>query len=220
MKKLNFSGRNGRIAVAVTFSLALGAAAYPTLAQPKPGAGAVPAGQPAPATKILVIDRNAILLASKVGQDIVRQVNGYRQSAEKEFRAQGESLQKEGQALRQQIAILAPDVKNKKVRDFQAKQTSFERKVEARQGLIQGGVFQARRQVESALGPILQGIMQERGANLLIDRGSVVLGANNLNITAAAVQRLDKKLPSIKVQLTALPPGVQKQMQQQQAMQR
>jgi len=55
---------------------------------------------------------------------------------------------------------------------------------------------------------------------LLIDRGSVVLGANNLDITAAAVQRLDKKLPSIKVQLTALPPGVQKQMQQQQAMQR
>ena len=219
MKKVTLASRSSRIAVALMLSLAIGSAASLALAQPKPG-GAPPAPAAAGPTKVLVIDRNAILLASKVGQDVVRQVNGYRQTAEKEFRAEGESLQKEGQALRQQIAILAPDVKAKKIRDFQAKQTAFERKVESRQGLIQGGVFQARRQVEGALGPILQGIMQERGANLLIDRGSVVLGANSMDITSLAVQRLDKKMPSVKVQLTALPPGVQQQMQQQQAMRR
>jgi len=216
MKKLTIAGPNSRIALAAALSLTFGTGVV--LAQPKPGGGSPPqSGGP---TKVLVIDRNAILLASKVGKDIVRQVNGYRQSAEKEFRAEGESLQKEGQGLRQQIAILAPDVKNKKIRDFQAKQNAFERKVESRQGLIQGGVYQARKQVEAALGPILQGIMQERGANLLIDRSAVVLGANSMDITPLAVQRLDKKLPSLKVQLTALPAGVQQQMLQQQAMQR
>ena len=108
MKKLTLASRSSRIAVALTLSLAIGSAASLALAQPKPG-GAPPAPAAAGPTKVLVIDRNAILLASKVGQDIVRQVNGYRQTAEKEFRAEGESLQKEGQALRQQIAILAPD---------------------------------------------------------------------------------------------------------------
>ena len=162
--------------------------------------------------KILVIDRNAILRASKVGQDIVRQVTAYTRSAEGEFRAQGNALQTEGRALQQQVAILAPDVKAKKIRDFQAKQAAFQRKVEARQGLIQGGVFKARQQVEGALGPILKGIMQERGANLLFDRSAVLYSTLNIDITGVAIQRLDQKMPSVKVQLVALPAGLQAQL--------
>src|SRR3954454_34395 len=98
------------------------------IAQPKPG-GAPPPSAGVPAPKILVIDRNAILRASKVGQDIMRQVNGYTKGAESQFRSEGDSLQKEGRALQQQVAILAPDVKAKKIRDFQNKQASFQRKV-------------------------------------------------------------------------------------------
>jgi Skp family chaperone for outer membrane proteins len=205
------------VAAAVAmFSLASASAAPPPSA--KPGGGP-PAGA-VPAPKILVIDRNVIIRVSKAGQDIVKQANNYMVSAQKEFRAEGEALQKEGRALQQQVAILAPDVKAKKVRDFQAKQAAFERKVEARQGLIQGGVFKARQQMEQALGPILQGIMQERGANLLFDRTAIVLGTVNIDITSVAVQRLDQKLPSVKVQLVALPANVQAQLAQQAQAQR
>jgi outer membrane protein len=195
--------------VVAIFALAVSAASAAPPGAPKPppsGAGGVPA------PKILVIDRNAILRASKVGQDIVRQVTAYTRSAESEFRAQGNALQTEGRALQQQVAILAPDVKAKKIRDFQGKQAAFQRKVEARQGLIQGGVFKARQQVEGALGPILQGIMQERGANLLFDRSAVLYSTLNIDITGVAIQRLDQKMPSAKVQLTALPAGLQAQL--------
>lgn len=193
--------------VAAAFMLAFSAAsAAPAPKPPPPGAGAVPA------PKILVIDRNAILRASKVGQEIVRQVTAYTKSAESEFRAQGEALQKESRTLQQQVAILAPDVKAKKIRDFQNKQAAFQRKVEARQGLIQGGVFKARQQVEAALGPILKGIMQERGANLLVDRSAVLYSTLNIDITGVAVQRLNQKMPSVKVNLVALPAGVQAEL--------
>ena len=203
----------GRAAIAAGLLTIIATSGASALAPPKPGAAPATAGVPAP--KILVIDRNAILRASKVGEDIVRQVNGYTQGAESQFRAEGNALQSEGRALQQQVAILAPDVKAKKIRDFQAKQAAFQRKVESRQGLIQGGVFKARQQVETALGPILQGIMQERGANLLLDRSSIVLGTVNIDITSLAVQRLDQKMPTVKVDLVALPPGLQAQMQQQ-----
>jgi outer membrane protein len=209
--------RNVAVAAATAAMLSLGAAsAAPPPAKPT---GAPPSGA-VPAPKILVIDRNVIIRVSKAGQDIVKQANNYMVSAQKEFRAQGEALQKEGRSLQQQIAILAPDVKAKKIRDFQAKQAAFQRKVEARQGLIQGGVFKARQQMEQALGPILQGIMQERGANLLFDRSSVVLGTVNVDITGTAVQRLDQKLPTVKVQLVALPANVQAQLAQQAQAQR
>jgi outer membrane protein len=205
----------GRATIAAAFITIAASGSSLALAQPKPGPA--PANGAVPAPKILVIDRNAILRASKVGQNIVRQVNGYTQGAESQFRAEGSALQKEGRALQQQVAILAPDVKARKIRDFQAKQAAFQRKVESRQGLIQGGVFKARQQVETALGPILQGIMQERGANLLLDRSSIVLGTVNIDITGLAVQRLDQKMPTVKVDLIALPPAVQAQMQQQAA---
>jgi len=205
MKYSELRAPGARIAAIMALSYFLSGTA---IAQPKPGA---PANQGAPATKILVIDRNILLRASKAGQDIVRQINDYRTKAESEFRAEGQSLQKEGQSLQQQIAILAPDVKAKKIRDYQAKQSAFQRKLETRQSLIQGGLYQAQQQVEVALKPILQGVMQERGANLLLDRGAVVLVPNNLDVTAVAVQRLNQKLPTVKVQLVALPPGLQQQ---------
>ena len=79
-------------------------------------------------------------------------------------------------ALQQQVAILAPAVKKQKIAAFEKKQKAFQAKVQTRQEEIQGGVMQARQDVEKALGPILQGIMAERGANLLMDRSAIVLG--------------------------------------------
>ena len=70
--------------------------------------------------------------------------------------------------------------------------------------------------MEQALGPILQGIMKERGANLLLDRSAVVLGTDsNIDITGVAVQRLNEKMPAIKVELVPPPPGMVAPQQQQ-----
>src|SRR5579885_1612330 len=105
MKKTTMTRPAVFAAAAISMMVAGAAVAAPPPAG-KPGPA--PAGA-VPAPKILVIDRNAILRASKVGQDIVRQVNGYTQSAESEFKSQGQALQSEGRSLQQQVAILAPD---------------------------------------------------------------------------------------------------------------
>jgi outer membrane protein len=193
-------------AVAALVSGMTAAFAAPALAQ-----NAAPVTQNTPAPKILVIDRAAILRGSKVGQDIGRQVQGYTQSAEKEFKGESDHLRSEGQALQQQIAILAPDVKKNKIAAFEAEQQAFQKKVQLRQDQIQGGVMQARQTVEKALGPILQGIMSERGANLLLDRNVVLLGTVDIDVTALAIDRLNKKLPSVKVNLVQPPPGTMQQ---------
>jgi outer membrane protein len=205
--------------------LATGLAFIATLSLAGTSAMAAPAGQAAtqgaPAPKILVIDQSAILRASKVGQDIVRQVKQYDMAMQSDFKGQSDSLRQEYQTLQQQVAILAPDVKAQKIKAFEAKQQAFQQKIEDRQGKIQGGVLKARQQIEGALGPILQGIMAERGANLLLDRNSVVFSTVDVDITRVAIQRLDQKMPTVKVTLTDPPPGymqalaAQQQQQQQ-----
>lgn len=206
-----------RTVAAVTLTMALSAGIAGAAAAQTPPKPAPTAGTPAPV--ILVIDRNAILRASKVGQNIVQQVQGYTQAAEKEFKNTAQQLRGQEQQLQQQVAILAPDVKAKKIRAFQAQQQAFQQKVQTRQAQIQGGVIQARQQVEAALGPILQSLMQERHANLLLDRNAIVLGTVNIDITAAAVQRLDQKMPTVKVQLVNPSPAQLAAMQQQQQQQ-
>lgn len=204
-KTTNFT----RGAFAAAFTVAVMTFATSSMAAPPaaaPGAPKPPgAGVPAP--KILVIDRSMILRDSAVGKSIVQQVNAITQQAENEFKGTGASLRSEEQALQQQLAILAPNVRQQKIKAFQAKQAAFQQKVNQRQLMIQGGIIQARQQVEKALGPILQGIMQERGANLLLDRQSVVLGTVDVDITNTAIQRLNQKLPTVKVQLVAPPAG-------------
>ncbi|MGZ5998179.1 MAG: hypothetical protein ACXWLC_02175, partial [Rhizomicrobium sp.] len=106
----------------------------------------------------------------------MKQVQALTVSAENSLKGQDAALRQEGATLQQQLAILSPAVKAAKIKAFQAKQAGLQKNVQTQQGLIQGGVLKARQQVEQALGPILQGIMVERGANLLLDRNAVVLG--------------------------------------------
>jgi len=208
MKTSTFASRSAWAATGLALAMAL-FTAPPALAQGKPAA---PQGGVL-VPKILVIDRQALLRQSKVGQSIAQQVQGLTKSAETELKGENDSLRREGAALQQQVAILAPDVKAQKIRAFEAKQAAFQQKVQLRQNQIRYGVAMAQRQVETVAGPIVQGLMMERGANLMIDRQAIVIGAPGLDVTPVAIQRLDQKLPSVKVQLATPPADLMQRMQ-------
>jgi len=170
-------------------------------APPQPPSGG------APTAKILIIDLRKVMGASKVGQDIQRQVEALKQQATSELNGEGAALEREKASLQQQMAILAPDVKARKIKDFETRGQKFQLKVQQRSGLIQGGVVRAQQQIEQGLGPILEGIMHERGATLLLDRSSVLLAPNALDVTEVVIQRLDMKMPTVNVQLAPPPAG-------------
>jgi outer membrane protein len=143
-----------------------------------------------------------------VGQDIAKQVQGYATQAKKDLTAQGQSLQAEGRQLQQQIAILAPDVKAKRVAAFQAKEQSLQGAAQKKDDQIKAGFFQARQAMEQQLGPILQDIVKERGANLVLDKQAVVFAtAGGFDITGDAINRLNQKMPTYKVNLNAPTPA-------------
>ena len=191
-------------------ALLLGVMTSSALADPPPAGP-----KPTPNPKILVIDRAAILRGSVVGQNIMKQVQALTIQAENGLKAKDAALRAEGTALQQQLAILAPGVKAAKIKAFEAKQAALQGEVQRQQGLIQGGVLVARQTVEKALGPILSKIMQERGANLLLDRNAVVLGTVDVDVTGLAITRLNQSLPTVKVNLVPLPPGAAQPPQQQ-----
>jgi outer membrane protein len=178
----------------------LGLAGLPALAAGP--AAPPPAALPAP--KILVINRGQLLQFSKVGQDIGRQVQALANQAKADMAAQSRALQAEGAALQQQIAILAPDAKQKKVDAFQAKEQALQAQAQRKEAQIQGGVDAAQRTVAAALEPILSNLMQQRGANMILDKSAVVFANSSaFDVTQAAIDQLNQKMSSIKVTLGA-----------------
>jgi Skp family chaperone for outer membrane proteins len=168
-------------------------------------AGPAPAPQ-LPQPRIVVIDRQALLQFSKAGQDIERQIEALTTAAKNEFAARTKALQVEGAALQQQVAILSADAKAKKVADFEAKEQATEADAQRRQVQIQNGVAQAQKTMADTLEPIVAQLVQERGANMVLDKTAVVFANTNaFDITKDAITRLDAKLTSIKVSLVNSP---------------
>lgn len=194
------NGKTDMRAIITAGFLALGAVAQMGLAAP-----ATPPQGGAPAARILMVDLRRVIAESKVGHDMQRQVESLNAQAANELKNEKAALQKEQVALQQQSAILAADVKARRIKEFETRVAAFQDKVQKRGGLIQGGVMKAQAQVEQSLGPILQGIMRERGATLLVDRSAVLLGPTAIDMTAVAIQRLDTKMPTVKVELVAPP---------------
>ena len=192
------------VAAFAAVTLTFAAAAAPT---PAPAAAPAAPNAKAPGAVILFLDRGTVLRTSSVGKDMYAQVEALAKKMEAEFSPENKKLQADVQALQSQAAVLSAEVRQAKIKDLEARRQAFQKKVQARQAAIQNGLGTARSQVEKALGPILQKVMVERGANLLLDRGLVVLGATNLDVTATVIQRLNTALPKVVVTPVAPKPA-------------
>jgi outer membrane protein len=159
--------------------------------------------------RILLIDRQAILRFSKVGQDVSHQIETYGNQAKAEIAGQQKALQAEAQQLQQQIAILAADAKAKKVQAFEAKQAGLQAAAQKKEQAIQGGFLVAQQTIAKTLEPILQELMQQRGANMILDKNAMVYASPDavkaFDITQPAIEQLNQKLPGLKVSLAAPP---------------
>ena len=161
-----------------------------------------------PAPKIVVLDRGAILQLTKAGQDIARQLQQLANSNKANFDAQQKSLAAESQQLRQQVAILAPDVRAKREEAFNAKVRSAQENAERRQLQIQQAAATSQQALANALQPIVVELMKERGGNLVVDKSAVIFATNDaFNITQAAIERLNARMPTYKVTLGAAAPA-------------
>ncbi len=181
---------------ALAFALPLLLAAAPAFADP-------------PQPKIVVLDRRAIMTFTKAGQDVAKQMQAYSNQAKNDLAARGKALQNEGRTLQQQVAILAPDLKAKKLADFQAREQALQNEVQRKDEQMRVAFAQAQQTMEQKLGPILQAIVKQRGANLVLDKQAVVFApsAQGFDITGDAIKRLDQQMPSLKVNFNAAPPA-------------
>jgi Skp family chaperone for outer membrane proteins len=154
---------------------------------------------------ILVIDRKALFTTTKLGENIRQQIMGYEQKVQSELGPENTALQKEIEAAGA-----------KKSQALQAKEAAFQQKIRDRQSLVQGGQMAARKYFMDQIDAVVHAIMAEKGADVVLDKTSVVADSNGSDITKEAIARLDKKATSFKVPMVKPPLSEMLQMQQMQ----
>lgn len=153
------------------------------------------------AANILVVDMMRIQEQSAAAKAVQTQIRDYETKFQAQIKSAEEKIKAEEVGLKQQQTLLAPDAFDAKRREFETKVGSEQRRLQQSQQDFQTAVRNAQSTLLKALQPILKDLMTERGANMIVDRRMVMVSSDSLDVTAAVIEQLNKKLPSIKVEM-------------------
>ncbi|MEP1767502.1 MAG: OmpH family outer membrane protein [Sulfitobacter sp.] len=160
-------------------------------------AGAQPLGaqqQRAPVASILTIDSERLFLSSDFGKRVVREIE-----------ERGKDLTVENRAIEAELAKVEQDLTDRRAEmppeEFRPLADAFDKRVqETRQAQalksrnINALLEEEREVFLSAAGPVLEALMAEVGASVVLERRSVFFATNNSDITSLAIARLNATL--------------------------
>lgn len=157
--------------------------------------------QAIPPAVVAVVDLDRVTQecnACKTAQAALRsQVQAY-QTREKSLAAPLETEQKSIQASIDALKGKEPDAALKsRVQTFQARQQQGAQELASQQQQIQRNQQYIQKQIQDKLAPIYTQVMQRRGANLLVEVGSTLATAQNVDVTNDVLAALNSALPTI-----------------------
>ncbi|MFQ5346385.1 MAG: OmpH family outer membrane protein [Rhodothalassiaceae bacterium] len=157
--------------------------------------------QSTPVAKILVVDFDRVSRESLVGKDISAQFESNRLSLEQQAREVQQALSQEQSDLEQQRSIISQDAFQERVRAFQQKAQQKQNQLKQLTNQARQSMQQANLEVQRVLRPIVKNLMEEKGANFVLDKALVAQHAGGLDITTEVIERLDQAMPTYKVNL-------------------
>ena len=191
--------RFARIAVTLILgALTAGMAAPLAMAQP------ATAQQKMKPVAIAVIDGQRIEREAMAIKDAREQLQRVRSAYQAEVAKEEEKFRAEEQELARQRTVLTGEAFDARRRDFERRVTEVQRQVQERSRQLEQSFNDVRGEVGKAMVVIIGDLAKERDFSLVIHRAQTAYRADGLDITDEVLKRLDKKLPTFKVNL---PPG-------------
>jgi len=181
-----------------------GAPAQGQVAGPQePGAPRLPPiqrSEPPPPAIIGVVGLPEVFEASVAAR-------GVRQAVQERLTKLNEEAQKEQAAWREaqtqlanQRTSLTPEQLRERERELQERITSGQRALRERNAQIQQSGQRALAEVERVALYVIGQVAEARGLNLVLNRGALILAIDELDITRAVVEQLNRALPSVQVE--------------------
>lgn len=159
---------------------------------------------------VLVVDTGKVYADSQVGQHIERQITSMATTTKSQLEAQGTPLQTRGKSLmtqmdgktRDQIAGNAALVSQLQQQQKDEQQLQQDAAIAQRE--LQIAKLKAVQLVDAKVSSIIKKIVEERNADIVIDRANVIYGAP-ADITADVISRLNAQMQTVPVTREKLP---------------
>jgi Skp family chaperone for outer membrane proteins len=184
--------RPGHLTLALAVAL-LGIGAHGVPAQVTTGGidAQVPPGS---STSILVINQERFLSQSVYGQRIQREVEAAGTALAAENRRIEARLTEEEQLLTERRATMTPDAFRPIAEEFDTRVNGIRDAQEAKGRALQQQAEAAQQRFFEIAFPVLIEILQARGATILMDSRTVLLSAEGVDITEAAIALVDERI--------------------------
>lgn len=143
---------------------------------------------------ILTLDRDQLFSGTQYGQRINRELEAASQAMAAETRAIEAALEEEEKALTEQRATLEPEAFRELAQAFDDKVQNLRADRDEAETNLRAQIEAAQVEFFNRIGPILGALVRERGAVLIVDRRAILLAAADVDITSAAVARIDSVL--------------------------
>ncbi len=153
-----------------------------------------------PNTSIGILDLNKVLTESKAALDAAKQIEKIQIEIEKASKDKDESIINEREKLIEQQSIMAPEAFEVKVTEFEKKVQDYQldRQEEVRN--LEKMVQTARSKILDEIKPIITDYSNELGITVMLEKNSVILSSDEMDMTNEVIDRLNKQLPKIKVE--------------------
>lgn len=153
----------------------------------------------APVANVLTLDVQRILQESTAAQGIRKQLDAQRDRYQAEIKVEEDKLRASEQEVVKNRDKLTKEQLAEKQKQLRADFRVVERKVQQRRRALDQAFAEAMKRIRAALGEVVIETAKERGANLVLPKGETMWHAPELEITDVVLQRLNAKLPSVKV---------------------
>lgn len=191
-----------RSATAAVFA-ALIAVAGPAVAQqqqPQRPAAAAP-GKALPAPVIGIVDVEAIMREASAVKSVRTQLEAISSKMQGDLNKDEDRLRARETELQQQRALLTPEVFAQKRQEFQRDALAFQQRARTARQIVDQGFREAMGRIELVLLDEVSKLAEERGINLVLRRNQVAVAREEYDISAAALERLNKRQPDVKLSL-------------------
>ncbi|GIT91980.1 hypothetical protein JANAI62_24370 [Jannaschia pagri] len=158
--------------------------------------GAAPLSPGIAQTAVAVLDRDALFSQSLFGQRVADDLEAASTELAAENRRIEAELEAEEQSLTRQRASLDMDAFRVLAADFDARVVAIRRAQDAKSRAIQQQSDRAQSVFFERANPILVALARETGALVILDRRIVIASADQVDITALALERVNEALGS------------------------
>ncbi|MEM9739920.1 MAG: OmpH family outer membrane protein [Pseudomonadota bacterium] len=162
-------------------------------------------------TKIVVIDQNRVLVESRAGQDMRTKIQNIEGQMQRELQPTAQSLEQLGATIEAKTANITPEAARadpelqQQARDYQNRLRNLGQESDRRSAELAMTQQNAGVAFRDALKPVLDEVMQEQGAQIMLAAGEVMIALPAVDVTTLVIQKLDSRTPTIEVTRARLP---------------